>query len=96
MYENLNFFVILCNLFQVLVAMSYEYASPVIENLPVSPVAPPKRIALPFATNETVCPNLAAGIFPKPSIFSMISCSTMIVNCSLKRVFVNVFLNFVL
>jgi len=52
-------FALLSTFFQNLVVTSNEKVSPVIENRPVSPVAPPKRMALPFAMNTMVCPNRA-------------------------------------
>jgi hypothetical protein len=41
-------FLLLSTFFQYLVATSKENVSPVIEYLPVSPVAPPNKIALPL------------------------------------------------
>jgi len=52
-------FALLSTFFQNFVLTSKENVSPVIENLPVSPVAPPKRIAFPFAMKTMVCPNRA-------------------------------------
>ena len=41
--------------------------SPVIEYLPVSPVAPPNRTTLFLLTKVMVCPNLACGVSPNAS-----------------------------
>ena len=48
---------------QVLRNMLKIHVSPVIENLPVSPVAPPKSTTLYLFTIVMVCPNLACGAF---------------------------------
>ena len=52
---------------QVFVKILKRYVSPVIEYLPVSPVAPPNKITLVLLTKVIVCPNLACGISPYTS-----------------------------
>ncbi len=70
-YTKLYIIILLSNFFHIFVSISKEYVSPVIMYFPVSPVAPPNKIALFFEIRVIVCPNLANGRFPYASTFSI-------------------------